>query len=49
MHVDPNLLSGDSVRAVESLAEAFDAHGVRYALIGGLAFVLRGRPRFTAG
>lgn len=47
MHVDPNLLPGDSVRAVESLAEAFDARSIRYALIGGLAFVLRGRPRFT--
>ena len=40
-------MPGDSVRAVESLAEAFDARSVRYALIGGLAFVLRGRPRFT--
>ena len=47
MHVDPNLLPGDSVRAVESLAEAFDARSIRYALIGGLAFVLRGRPRYT--
>ncbi len=47
MHVDPNLLPGDSVRAVESLAEAFDARSIHYALIGGLAFVLRGRPRFT--
>ena len=47
MHLDPNLLPGDSVRAVESLAEAFDARSIRYALIGGLAFVLRGRPRFT--
>jgi hypothetical protein len=35
------------VQAVESLAEAFDARSIRYALIGGLAFVLRGRPRFT--
>ncbi len=47
MHLDPNLLPDDSLRAVESLAEAFDARRVRYALIGGLAFVLRGRPRFT--
>jgi hypothetical protein len=47
MHVDPNLLPNDSVRAVESLAEAFDGRSIRYALIGGLAFVLRGRPRFT--
>jgi hypothetical protein len=47
MHVDTDLLPGDSVRAVESLAEAFDARSIRYALIGGLAVVLRGRPRFT--
>jgi len=47
MRVDSNLLPGDSVRAVESLAEAFDARSIRYALIGGLAFILRGRPRFT--
>ena len=47
MHIDSGLLPDDSVRAVESLAEAFDARSIRYALIGGLAFVLRGRPRFT--
>jgi Nucleotidyl transferase AbiEii toxin, Type IV TA system len=47
MNVDSNLVPGDSVRAVESLAEAFDARSIRYALIGGLAFILRGRPRFT--
>jgi len=47
MPLDPDLLPGDSVLAVEALAEAFDARSVRYALIGGLAFVLRGRPRFT--
>jgi Nucleotidyl transferase AbiEii toxin, Type IV TA system len=47
MHADSHLLPDDSVRAVESLAEAFDARSIRYALIGGLAFVLRGRPRFT--
>ena len=47
MTVDPDLFPGDSIRAVESLAEAFDARSVRYALIGGLAYVLRGGPRFT--
>jgi hypothetical protein len=47
MPIDLKLLPGDSVRAVESLTEAFDARSIRYALIGGLAFVLRGRPRFT--
>ena len=47
MRVDPHLLPGESVRAVESLAEAFAARSIRYALIGGLACILRGRPRFT--
>jgi hypothetical protein len=47
MNIDSNLVPGDSVRAVESLAEAFDARSIRNALIGGLAFILRGRPRFT--
>jgi len=47
MHLDSDLLPGDSVRAVESLADAFGARSIRYALIGGLAVILRGRPRFT--
>jgi hypothetical protein len=47
MTIDADLVPGDSVKAVESLTEAFDARSVRYALIGGLAFILRGRPRFT--
>jgi hypothetical protein len=47
MHVDASFLPGESVRAVESLAEVFAARSIRYALIGGLAFILRGRPRFT--
>ncbi len=47
MHVDRKLLPSNSVRAVELLAEAFDARSIRYALIGGLASVLRSRPRYT--
>ncbi len=47
MPIDSNLLPGESTRAVESLAEAFDGRSIRYALIGGLAVILRGRPRFT--
>jgi hypothetical protein len=47
MPIDTELVPGDSVKAVESLTEAFDARSIRYALIGGLAFILRGRPRFT--
>jgi hypothetical protein len=40
-------LSDELVLAVESLAEAFAGRKVRYALIGGLAAAMRGRPRFT--
>ena len=47
MRIDPKFLPGHSTRAVEALAEAFDARSIRYALIGGLASILRGRPRFT--
>jgi len=35
------------IRAVELLGEIFESRGVRYALLGGLATMLRGRPRFT--
>ena len=47
MPAEADLLPDDSVLAVQALAEAFDARSVRYALIGGLAFMLRGRPRYT--
>jgi hypothetical protein len=47
MDVESEFLPGDSVRAVESMAEALDARSIRYALIGGLALAVRGRPRFT--
>jgi hypothetical protein len=47
MHIENDLLPVDSVQVVESLAEAFDARSIRYALIGGLAFVLRGRLVYT--
>lgn len=40
-------MAGDLIAAVERLGEAFDARGIRYALLGGLATMLRGRPRFT--
>jgi hypothetical protein len=47
MLVDLDLIPGDSVRAIESLTETFEARSIRYALIGGLATILRGRPRYT--
>ena len=47
MPVESQFLGADLVRAVELLAEEFAVKAVRYALIGGLATLLRGRPRFT--
>jgi hypothetical protein len=47
MLVDSDVLTDDPLQAVERLAEAFDIRSIRHALIGGLAFVLRGRPMFT--
>ncbi len=47
MPIDRGAVEGDLVRAVELLAEVFSARSVTYALIGGLATTLRGRPRFT--
>lgn len=47
MPEDPEPLAGDLIAAVETLGEVFDARGIRYALLGGLATMLRGRPRFT--
>lgn len=40
-------LTDDLIRAVELLSDSFNARAVRYALVGGLATLLRGRPRFT--
>ena len=33
--------------AVETLSEVFVERGIEYALLGGIATMLRGRPRFT--
>ncbi|NBW86083.1 MAG: hypothetical protein EBR23_04440 [Planctomycetia bacterium] len=40
-------LAGDLIRAVEILGEVLEARRVRYAILGGLATMVRGRPRFT--
>ncbi len=47
MATDDRALSGDLIQAVELLSEAFTQNSIRYALIGGIATTLRGRPRFT--
>ena len=44
---EKNFLADEMVRAVELLADTFAARSIRYALVGGLAAMLRGRPRFT--
>ena len=43
----PEPLAGDLVAASEALGEVFDARGIHYAVLGGVATILRGRPRFT--
>jgi hypothetical protein len=40
-------LSDELLQAVNSICEAFAARSIQYALIGGLATFIRGRPRFT--
>jgi hypothetical protein len=47
MPADERSLPGELIRAVERLADTFATRSVRYALIGGLASSMRGRPRFT--
>jgi hypothetical protein len=42
----PEPLAGDLVAAVAAV-EVLDARGIRYAVLGGLATILGGRPRFT--
>jgi hypothetical protein len=47
MAAEQDLLESDLIRAVELLADTFAAQSIRYAIVGGLATALRGRPRFT--
>ena len=47
MPAEHDLLPDELIRAVELLADAFAAKGIRHAVVGGLATLLRGRPRFT--
>lgn len=44
---EPDPLAGELVAAVEILSDVFGVRGIRYAILGGLATMLRGRPRFT--
>ena len=47
MPAEHDLLADELVRAVELLADTFSAKSIHYAVVGGLATLMRGRPRFT--
>ena len=47
MPTESNPLATELIRAVELLSETFAERSIQYALIGGLATMMRGRPRFT--
>lgn len=37
----------DTIRDFEDLLDLFGQHGVRYLIIGGLAFIYHAKPRYT--
>jgi hypothetical protein len=47
MPAEDDHLADELIHAVELLADTLTARSIRYAVIGGLATALRGRPRFT--
>jgi hypothetical protein len=47
MPAEYDVLADELIRAVELLADAFSSRSVRYAIVGGLGTLMRGRPRFT--
>jgi len=47
MPAEHHLLADELIRAVEVLGDVFAGQSIRYAVIGGLATLMRGRPRFT--
>ncbi len=47
MPTEANPLAPELIRAVELLSETLANRSIQYALIGGLATMMRGRPRFT--
>jgi len=47
MPAEHDSLADELIRAVELLADTFSARSIHYAVVGGLATVMRGRPRFT--
>jgi hypothetical protein len=47
MPAEHDILADELICAVERLSDCFTARSTRYAIVGGLATLLRGRPRFT--
>lgn len=47
MPAEYDVLADELIRAVEILGDLFAARSTRYAIVGGLATLMRGRPRFT--
>ncbi len=37
----------DTVRDFEDILELFERHGVRYLIVGGMAFIFHAKPRYT--
>ena len=49
MPAENDLLADDLIRAVELLADVFAAKSIRYAVVGGLATLMRGTASFYPG
>ncbi len=47
MAAEHDILADELIRAVELLSDCFAARSTRYAIVGGLATLMRGRLRFT--
>ncbi len=47
MPAEHDILADELIRAVELLSDCFAARSTRYAIVGGLATLMRGRLRFT--
>jgi hypothetical protein len=47
MPAEHDILADELIRAVELLADCLASRSIRYAIVGDLATLMRGRPRFT--
>lgn len=39
----------DAIQDFEDLLDLLSTHGVRYLIVGGLAFIYHAKPRYTKG